>query len=148
MLKERRTLDITHSNLYQVRAQLNNVTSNFNQSAWDNIGEPYGLHGFESDAEHFEFMDSLVADNNIFFLLQSMWKVLYVVQIQRRECRKLLRNGQHPLYPLVETILRFICIKFYPGANSRTKQADGFYNSMIDDKEGHIPSPRTMFTCI
>jgi len=25
--------------------------------------------------------------------------------------------------------------------------ADGFYNSMIDDKDGHIPSPLIMFTC-
>jgi len=27
------------------------------------------------------------------------------------------------------------------------KYADGFYNSMIDDKDGHIPSPLLMYTC-
>jgi hypothetical protein len=25
--------------------------------------------------------------------------------------------------------------------------ADGFSNSMIDDKDGHVPSPLIMFTC-
>jgi len=38
-------------------------------------------------------------------------------------------------------------IKFYHQANNRSKYADGFYNSMIDDKDGHIPSPLIMFTC-
>jgi len=47
----------------------------------------------------------------------------------------------------VEAILRFIYIKFYHRANNRGKYADGFYNSMIDDKDGHIPSPLIMFTC-
>jgi len=31
--------------------------------------------------------------------------------------------------------------------NNRSKYADGFHNSMIDDKDGHIPSPLIMFTC-
>jgi len=31
--------------------------------------------------------------------------------------------------------------------NHRSKYADGFYNSMIDDKDGHIPSPLIMCTC-
>jgi hypothetical protein len=42
---------------------------------------------------------------------------------------------------------RFIYIKFYHRANNRGKYANGFYNSMIDDKDGHIPSPLIMFTC-
>jgi hypothetical protein len=32
-------------------------------------------------------------------------------------------------------------------ANNRGKYADGFYNYMIDDKDGHIPWPLIMFTC-
>ena len=28
-----------------------------------------------------------------------------------------------------------------------SKYTDGFYNSMIDNKDGHIPSPLIMFTC-
>jgi len=84
---------------------------------------------------------------SIFFLWQSVWKVVYAVQIQRRESRKLLRNGQHPLYFLAEAIPGIIYIKFYHRGNNRCKYADGFYNSMINDKDGHIPSPLIMFTC-
>jgi len=72
---------------------------------------------------------------------------VYAVQIQRRECRELPTNGQHPLYFLAEAIPRFIYIKFYHRANNRGKYADGFFNSMIDDKDGQIPSPLIMFTC-
>jgi hypothetical protein len=43
--------------------------------------------------------------------------------------------------------LRFIDIKFYHEANNHGMYADGFYNSMIDDNAGHIPSPLIMFTC-
>jgi len=38
-------------------------------------------------------------------------------------------------------------IKFYHWANNRGKYADGFYNSMINNKYSHIPSPLVMFTC-
>jgi len=72
---------------------------------------------------------------------------VYAVQIQRRECRKLLTNSQRPHYFLAEAIPQFIYTTFYHWANNRGKYADGFYNSMIDDKDGHIPSPLIMFTC-
>ena len=68
----------------------------------------------------------------------------YAVQIQRREYRKQLTNSQSPLYFLADAILRFIYINFGYWANNRS---DGFYNSMIDDKNGLIPSPLIMFTC-
>jgi len=55
-------------------------------------------------------------------------------------------NSQCPLYFLAEVIPRFIKIKFYLWANNRVKYDDGFYNSMIDDKDSHIPSP--LITCI
>jgi len=71
---------------------------------------------------------------------------VYAVQIQYRECRKLPTNSQHPLYFLAEAIPRFIYIKFYHRANNCGKYADGFYHSMIDDKDGHIPSPLITFT--
>ena len=38
-------------------------------------------------------------------------------------------------------------IKFYYWANNPGKYADGFYNSMLNDKDGHIASPLIMFTC-
>jgi hypothetical protein len=38
-------------------------------------------------------------------------------------------------------------IKLYHQPNNRGKYADGFYHSMIDDMDGHIPSPLIMFTC-
>jgi hypothetical protein len=75
-----------------------------------------------------------------------VWKVVYSAQIKRRGSQNLLTNGQHPLYFLAEAIPRFIYIKFYHQANNRGKYADGFYNSMVNDKEGRIPSPLIMFT--
>ena len=84
---------------------------------------------------------------SIFSLYQSMWKVVYEVQIQHRESRKILTNGPHPLYFLAEPIAEFIYIEFYHRANNRGKYADGLYQSMIHDKDGHIPSPLIMFTC-
>jgi hypothetical protein len=38
-------------------------------------------------------------------------------------------------------------MKIHHQANNRGKYADGIYNSMIDDKDGHIPSPLIMITC-
>jgi hypothetical protein len=63
MLKQRQTLDITRSNWYHVRAQVDKVISHFIQSARDNIAEGNDIHRFESAAEHLEFIDSLLADN-------------------------------------------------------------------------------------
>ena len=60
-------MDITRSNLYQVRAQVDTVKSDFIQSARDTIAELYDLHRFESDAEHLAFIDSLLADNKYLF---------------------------------------------------------------------------------
>ena len=73
--------------------------------------------------------------------------MVYTAQIQHRESRKLLTSGQRPLYFLVEAILWVNYVKFYHWANNRGKYADGFHNSMIDNKDGHIPSPVIMFTC-
>jgi hypothetical protein len=67
MLKQRPTLDITRSNWYQVRAQVDKVKSHFIQSARENIAELYDLHGIESAAERLEFIDSLLADNKYLF---------------------------------------------------------------------------------
>jgi len=83
----------------------------------------------------------------IFFLQQSVWKVVYAVQIQQRECRKQLTNGQSPLDFLAEAIPQCIYIKFYHRANNCGKYADEFHNSMIDDKDGHIISTLIMLTC-
>jgi hypothetical protein len=68
-------------------------------------------------------------------------------QNQHRDSRKLLTTGQHPIYFLSEAIPQFIYIKFYHRPNNCGKYADGFYNSMINDKDGHISSPLIMFTC-
>jgi hypothetical protein len=76
-----------------------------------------------------------------------VWKVVHAVQIQRGESRKLLTNGYHPLCFLPEAIPQIIYMKLYHRAINRGKYADGFYNSMIDDKDGHILSPLIMFTC-
>jgi len=67
MLKQRPTLDNTHSNQYQVCAQVDQVKSHFIQFARDNIAELYDLHRFESNAECLQFIDSLLADNKYLF---------------------------------------------------------------------------------
>jgi len=67
MLKQWPTVDITLSNRYQVRAQVNKVKFYFIQSARDNIAELYDLHCFESNPEHLEFIDSLLADSKYLF---------------------------------------------------------------------------------
>ena len=69
MLNQRPTLDITRSNWYQVRAQVDKVKSHFIQSARENIAELYDLHRFESAAERLEFIDSILADNKYLFLI-------------------------------------------------------------------------------
>jgi hypothetical protein len=56
-------------------------------------------------------------------------------------------NSQHPLYFQSEAIPRIICIKFYHQVNNRSKYVDGYYNSMINDKDCHISSPLLMSTC-
>jgi hypothetical protein len=50
MLKQQPTLDITCSNWYQLRAQVDKVKSHFIPSARDNKAELYDFHLFESDA--------------------------------------------------------------------------------------------------
>jgi hypothetical protein len=67
MLTQRPTLDITRSNRYQVRTQVDNVKSHFIQSARDNIAELHDLHRFKSAAERLEFINSLLADNEYLF---------------------------------------------------------------------------------
>jgi hypothetical protein len=67
MLNQRPTLDITCSNRYQVRAQVDNVKSDIIQSTRDNIAELSDLHRFESAAERLEFIDSLLANNQYLF---------------------------------------------------------------------------------
>jgi len=67
MLNQRPTVDITHSNRYQVRAQVDMVKSNFIQSVRDNMAELYDLHHIESAAERLEFIDSLLAENKYLF---------------------------------------------------------------------------------
>jgi hypothetical protein len=57
-------MDITRGNWYQVPEQVDKVKSRFIQPARDIIAEYHSLPRFESAAEHLEFIDSLLADNN------------------------------------------------------------------------------------
>ena len=84
---------------------------------------------------------------NICFLSDSVWEGVYLAQIQRSESRKLLANAQRPFYLLAETIRRYVYIILYHWANNRSKYVDACYISMINDKDGHIPSPLIMSTC-
>lgn len=63
MLKQHPTLDITPSNQYQLRAQVDKFITHYIQSARDNLAVLYDLHDFKSDAEQLEVIDGLLADN-------------------------------------------------------------------------------------
>jgi len=67
MLIQCPTVDITRSNRYQVRAQVDKVKSHFIQSVRDNIAKLYDLYRFESATECLEFIDPLLADNKYLF---------------------------------------------------------------------------------
>jgi len=58
-----------------------------------------------------------------------------------------MTNGQRPLYFLAEAIPGCIYSKFYHRANNRGKYGDGVHHSLIECKDGRIPSPLIMFTC-
>jgi len=55
-------LDSTNSKQYQIRAEVNKVTSNFGELRRDDIAEHYDLHCFESNTECLEFIDSPLAN--------------------------------------------------------------------------------------
>jgi hypothetical protein len=67
MLKQQPKLDTTRSNWYQVRAQVDKVKFHFMLSPSGNMAEVYDLHQFESTAERWEFIDSLLPDNKYLF---------------------------------------------------------------------------------
>jgi hypothetical protein len=46
----------------------------------------------------------------------------------------------------MEAIMHFIYIKVYRGANNCSIYADGFYNSMINEKSSQIPSQLIIYT--
>jgi len=48
---------------------------------------------------------------------------------------------------LAEVLPRFMYLTFYHRAKNLSKYADGFYHSMIDNKDGHIPLPLIKITC-
>jgi hypothetical protein len=67
MLNQRPKVDITRSNRYQVRAQVDKVKSHFIQSVSNNIAELYDRHCFESAAARLEFIDSRLAEKKYLF---------------------------------------------------------------------------------
>jgi hypothetical protein len=75
MLNQRPTVNITLSNWYQVRTQVDKVKSHIIQTIWDNITELYDLHRFESATKFLEFIDSLLAENKYLFLVAERVEV-------------------------------------------------------------------------
>jgi hypothetical protein len=55
-------------------------------------------------------------------------------------------NGQHPLYILAEVKWWYIYTTFHHQVNISSEFADRFCNSMIDDKDSHIPLPQIIFS--
>jgi len=48
---------------------------------------------------------------------------------------------------MAEAITQFSYMKLFNQKNNRSRYGDGFHNSLVDDNDGHIPSPLIMFTC-
>jgi hypothetical protein len=140
-------LDITHSNQYQVLAQVGKIKSHFAQSAMDNIAELYDLHRFESATDILEFINALWAGNKYHFPLpESVEGGVHSPNPTQGES-KAANNWQGSIYFLMGPIPRMFHIKFYHCGNNRGMYADRFDDSMIYNKEGHIPSPLIMLTC-
>jgi len=146
-LKRWPTVDITSSIRYQVRAQVDKVKYHYITSARDHIAEHFDLHPFESNGEHLEFIDSFLADNKYLFPVAEHVEGGVHGRNPTQKVSKaandwpastLLAGGSNPV---------FIYIKFYHRVNNCGNSADGFYNSMIDDRDSDIPSPLIMFTC-
>jgi hypothetical protein len=55
-------------------------------------------------------------------------------------------NRQRVVIFVAEAIPGYIYINIYHCANNHGKYGNGLYNSMIDDKDGPIPSPLIIFT--
>jgi len=104
MLKQRPTLDITRSNRYQVRPQVDKVKSHFIRSARDNIAELYDLHRCESAAERLEFTDSLLAHNK------------YLVSIA--ECVEGGVRGPNPTQRESKAANEWLASTFLPGRSN------------------------------
>jgi hypothetical protein len=79
----------------------------------------YDVHRFEPAAERLEFIDSLLADNKYLFPVPEHVDGGVRGPNPSRESQKLLTNGQHPLYFLLEAIPRFIYNEYYHQANNR-----------------------------
>jgi hypothetical protein len=69
MLKQGPMEDVTESNRYQFRAQVDIVKSHFFRPRQGNIAVDYDLEHCESAAECLEFFDSLLADDKYLFAL-------------------------------------------------------------------------------
>ena len=147
MLRQWPTLDITHSNRYQVRVQVNKVKCHFIPSAREYIAELYDLHRFEFDKERFEFIDCILADNKYLFPVAEHVEGGVRVPNPMHRVSKAANEWPASTFFLAEAIPGCIYIKFYHQANNCSKYADGLHNSMIADKDGHIPTPLIMITC-
>jgi hypothetical protein len=102
---------------------------------------------FESDSEHLEFIDSLLADNKYLCpVAEHVEGSVCCPNLTQRLSKAankwtlstLLPGGSYP---------GFINITLYDQVNNRGKYDDGFCNSTIDNNDGHIPSPLILFTC-
>jgi hypothetical protein len=69
MLNQQPTVDITATNRYSVRSQVDKVKSHSIQSLRDNIAELHDLHRFESAPERLKLFDYFLADNKYHFLV-------------------------------------------------------------------------------
>jgi len=135
ILKQRLMLDITCSNWYQVRPQVDKVGSHLIHWAREIIAELYCLHCFESNTERLESIDSLLADHKYLFPVAEH-----------------VEGGVHSPNP-INSVSKgpnewpgstslpgwsnpgVMYIKFHQWADNRSKYADGLYNSIIDNED-------------
>jgi hypothetical protein len=138
MLNQRSTLAIVRSHRCQVGAQVNKVKSHVIQTSRDNITELDHIQPFEYAADSLEFIDFRMADNKSMFPVEEPVEggALGPHPTQREskpdnewQASSLHLAGGNPMADPLQ-----ICHR----ANNRSKYADGFYHSMINDKNRHI----------
>jgi hypothetical protein len=138
MLNQRSTLAIVRSHRCQVRAQVEKVKSHFIQTSRDNIAKLDNIHRFEYSAERLEFIDFRMVDNKNMFPVEKPVEggALGPHPTQREskpdnewQASSLLLARGNPTDDLLQLCHR---------ANNRSRYADGFYHSMINDNNGHI----------
>jgi hypothetical protein len=108
----------------------------------------YNLHQFESATEHLEFIDPLPENHLYLFPVAECVEGGECSPNPLEEVSKAANKWPASTFPPGQCNRGCSIIKFYHWVNNFVSYADGFFNSMIDDKHIYIPSPLLKLTCM